>query len=83
MGRFRWVTVAAPGASTSVALIARPDTGAETGNPVPGFRRRNEYTAMWQRGIEVGGAASVAGVPPMFMFEDPDGSKFEILESSA
>ena len=27
---FRWVTVAAPGASTSVALIARPDTGADT-----------------------------------------------------
>ena len=25
---FRWVTVAAPGASASVALIARPDTGA-------------------------------------------------------
>ena len=28
---FRWVTVAAPGASASVALIARPDTGADTG----------------------------------------------------
>ena len=28
---FRWVTVAAPGASTSVALIVRPDTGADTG----------------------------------------------------
>ena len=28
---FRWVTVAAPSASTSVALIAGPHTGADTG----------------------------------------------------
>ena len=28
---FRWVTVAPPGASASVALITRPDTGADTG----------------------------------------------------
>ena len=28
---FRWFTVTAPGASTSVALIAGPDTGADTG----------------------------------------------------
>src|SRR5215813_12051782 len=37
---FRWVTVAAPGASTSVALIANPNTGADTGIRFVVLRRR-------------------------------------------
>jgi len=74
---FRWVTVAAPSASTSVALITRPDTGADTGI------RFLEHTAMRQRGIEVGDLLRWPGVPPMFEFKDPDGNKFEIVEGSA
>jgi catechol 2,3-dioxygenase-like lactoylglutathione lyase family enzyme len=79
----RWVTVAAPGASTSVALIAKPDTGADTGIRFMVPDAEAEHTAMRQRGIKVGDLLRWPGVPPMFEFEDPDGNKFEIVEGSA
>jgi len=80
---FRWVTVAAPGASTSVALIARPDTGADTGIRFLVPDAETEHGAMRQRGIEVGDLLRWPGVPPMFEFKDPDGNRFEIVEASA
>jgi lactoylglutathione lyase len=76
---FRWVTVAAPGASTSVALIAGPDTGIRFLVP----DAETEHAAMRQRGIEVGDLLRWPGVPPMFEFKDPDGNRFEIVEASA
>jgi hypothetical protein len=51
---FRWVTVAAPSASTSVALITMPHTGADTGIRFLVPDAETEHTAMRQRGIEVG-----------------------------
>ena len=80
---FRWVTVTAPGASTSVALIARPNTGADTGIRFLVPDAETEHTAMGQRGIEVGDLLRWPGVPPMFRFKDPDGNTFEIVEGSA
>ena len=80
---FRWVTVAAPGASTSIALIARADTGADTGIRFLVPDAEAEYTAMRQRGIEVGDLLRWPGVPPMFEFKDPDGNTFEIVEGRA
>ena len=80
---FRWVTVAAPGASTSVALIARPDAGTDTGVRFLVPDAEAEHTAMRQRGIEVGELLRWPGVPPMFDFKDRDGNRFEIVESSA
>jgi lactoylglutathione lyase len=80
---FRWVTVAAPSASTSVALITGPDTGADTGIRFLVPDAETEHTAMRQRGIEVGDLLRWPGVPPMFEFKDPDGNKFEIVEGSA
>jgi len=79
----RWVTVAAPGASASVALIARPDIGADTGIRFMVPDAELEHSAMRQRGIEVGDLLRWPGVPPMFEFKDPDGNKFEIVEGSA
>ena len=80
---FRWVTVAAPGASTSVALIARPDAGTDTGVRFLVPDAEAEHTAMHQRGIAVGELLRWPGVPPMFDFQDLDGNRFEIVESSA
>ena len=80
---FRWVTVAAPGASTSVALIAGPDTGADTGIRFMVPDAETEYTAMRQRGIDVGDLLRWPGVPPMFEFKDQDGNRFVIIEGSA
>jgi len=80
---FRWVTVAAPGASTSIALIASPDAGAETGIRFLVPDAGTEHTAMRERGIDVEELLRWPGVPPMFKFKDPDGNTFEIVESSA
>ena len=80
---FRWVTVAAPGASTSIALIASPDAGAETGIRFLVPDAGTEHTAMRERGIEVEELLRWPGVPPMFKFRDPDGNSFEIVQGSA
>ena len=77
---FRWVTVAAPGASTSVALIAGPDSGADTGIRFLVPDAETEHAAMQKRGIEVGDLLRWPGVPPMFEFKDQDGNTFEIVE---
>ena len=77
---FRWVTVAAPGASATVALIASPGTGADTGIRFLVPDAPAEHAAMRQRGIDVGDLLRWPGVPPMYEFNDPDGNKFEIVE---
>jgi len=79
---FRWITVAAPGASTSVALIANPATGADTGIRFVVPDAEIEYAAMRHRGIQVGELLRWPGVPPMFEFKDPDGNRFEIVEET-
>jgi lactoylglutathione lyase len=79
---FRWVTVAAPGASTSVALIPRPDAGADTGVRFLVPDAETEHTAMQQRGIVVGDLLRWPGVPLMFEFRDLDGNRFEIVEDT-
>ncbi len=80
--RFRWVTVAAPGAVTSVALIANGDTGADTGIRFAVPDAEAEHTAMREAGIETGDLLRWPGVPPMFQFKDPDGNTFEIVEAA-
>ena len=80
---FRWVTVAAPGASTSVALIAEPDTGADTGIRFLVPDAEAEHASMRHAGIEVGDLLRWPGVPPMFEFDDPDGNRFYVVEDSS
>ena len=80
---FRWVTVAAPGASTSVALVAGGPTGADTGIRFVVPDADVEYDALRQRGVTVGELLRWPGVPPMFEFKDPDGNRFEIVEERA
>ena len=76
----RWITVAAPGAATSVARIANPETGADTGIRFVVPDAEVEHAAMRRRGIQVGELLRWPGVPPMFEFQDPDGNRFEIVE---
>lgn len=77
---FRWVTVAAPGASTAVALIAGTDSGDDTGIRFTVPDAEAEHTAMRQEGVEVGDLLRWPGVPPMYEFKDPDGNRYEIVE---
>src|SRR5438045_9484355 len=62
---FRWVTVAAPGASTSVALIAGPDTGADTGIRFLVPDAETEHAATRQRGIGGGDRPRRRGAPAL------------------
>jgi lactoylglutathione lyase len=79
----RWIEVAPPGASTSIALIANdgaPAAGTETGIRFTVPDADAERAAMLERGVEVGEVLYWEGVPPMYTFADPDGNRFEIVE---
>jgi lactoylglutathione lyase len=79
----RWIEVAPPGASTSIAINAAEtptasptDTGVRFAVPDASV----EHDAMRERGIAVGELLRRDGVPPMFIFDDPDGNRFYIVE---
>ncbi len=79
----RWIEVAPPGASTSIALIS--------GTPAPGstdtavrFTAPDvaaEHAALQGRGVVTSDVMRWDGVPAMFTFDDPDGNRFVIVES--
>ena len=82
----RWLEVAPPGASTSIALNttettadARTDTGVRFTVPDAAA----EHAALRERGIAVGDMLRWEDVPPMFAFDDPDGNRFYIVEESS
>ena len=79
----RWVEVAPPGASTSIALEAgdeAADVGVDTGIRFTVPDAAAEHAAMGERGVKVGELLRREGVPPMFAFDDPDGNRFYIVE---
>ena len=82
----RWLEVAPPGASTSIALNttettadARTDTRVRFTVPDAAA----EHAALRERGIAVGDLLRWEDVPPMFAFDDPDGNRFYIVEESS
>lgn len=79
----RWIEVAPPGATTSLALQASEGTagvGVDTGIRLTVPDAAAEHAAMEARGIQVGDLLRWDGVPPMFAFDDPDGNRFYIVE---
>ena len=86
----RWVEVAPPGASTSIALNAAEasanigaNVGADTGVRFTVPNAAAEHAVMRERGVDVGDLLRWDGVPPMFSFDDPDGNRFYIVEESS
>ncbi len=82
----RWLEVAPPGASTSIALNATEDTadvGTDTGIRFTVPDAAAEHAAMRDRGVAVGDLLRWDGVPPMFTFDDSDGNRFYIVEESS
>jgi catechol 2,3-dioxygenase-like lactoylglutathione lyase family enzyme len=82
----RWIEVAAPGASTSLAL--NPAEGATIAGVDTGIRfsvpdAEAEHAAMSERGVRVGELLRWDGVPPMYAFDDPDGNRFYVVEEVA
>jgi lactoylglutathione lyase len=83
----RWIEVAPPGASTSIALNI-PESGkqesTDTGVRFSVPDAAAEHTAMRERGIAVGELLRWDdGVPPMFVFDDPDGNRFYVVEEQS
>lgn len=81
----RWIEVAPPGATTTIALIGGDDTpavGGETGVRFAVPDAEVEHDAMHDRGVNVGDLLRWEGVPPMYTFQDPYGNGFEVIEES-
>jgi catechol 2,3-dioxygenase-like lactoylglutathione lyase family enzyme len=79
----RWVEVAAPGSSTSVALLKGPGTpGVDTGVRFVVPDAPAEHQRLVDRGVTTGELLVWDGVPAMFTFDDPDGNRFYVVESS-
>ena len=83
----RWVEVAPPHASTSIALNAAEassdvseQVGADTGVRFTVPDAAAEHATLLARGVEVGELLRWDGVPPMFSFDDPDGNRYYIVE---
>lgn len=81
----RWVEVAPPGATTSLALLAGPDNpspGVDTGVRFAVGDVEAEHQTMRDHGVAVGELLAWEGVPPMFTFDDPDGNRFYVVADS-
>jgi catechol 2,3-dioxygenase-like lactoylglutathione lyase family enzyme len=77
----RWIEVAPPGATTSIALNAGPAVGADTGIRFTVPDADVEHAAMRARGVAVGELLRWDGVPPMFSFDDHDGNRLYVVEA--
>src|SRR4051812_20697922 len=80
----RWIEVAAPGATTTIALAAAQEgtpTGVDTGVRFSTADATADHTALTAAGVDVDpDVLRFPGVPPMFSFRDPDGNTLYIVE---
>ena len=79
----RWIEVAPPGATTSIALNTNERdarTATDTGIRLAVPDAEAEHAAMGARGVNIGDVMRWDGVPPMYTFDDPDGNRFYVVE---
>ena len=77
----RWVEVAPPGASTSIALVqSRGDypAGVDTGIRLSTDDAATDHEALASSGVTVGDV--IPQPVPMFVLRDPDGNQLFIVE---
>jgi catechol 2,3-dioxygenase-like lactoylglutathione lyase family enzyme len=79
----RWIEVAPPGATTTIALVAAPE-GDPAGIEVSLATEDADadHAQLRSRGVEADAEVMRMGdyVPPMFTFRDPDGNRFRMVE---
>lgn len=80
LGEGRWVELAPPGATTSIALMAAPATGVDTGIRFTTTDAAADHQALRAAGVDADDLLSYPGVPPMFSFRDPDGNRLYVVE---
>jgi catechol 2,3-dioxygenase-like lactoylglutathione lyase family enzyme len=84
----RWVDVAPPGSSTSVAVVppmGETPVGGETGIAFATDDIDSDHADLRERGVDVDVEIMRMGdpVPPMFFFRDPDGNRYLIVETQS
>ncbi len=81
----RWIEVAPPGGTTTVALVPAHEgvpAGVETGIRFVTADADAEYARLRASGVDADEVLRWPGVPPMFAFRDQDGNGLEIIEES-
>ncbi|ADB31973.1 Glyoxalase/bleomycin resistance protein/dioxygenase [Kribbella flavida DSM 17836] len=79
----RWIVVAPPGSTTSIALQPASDqtpAGTDTGIRLSTPDAAAAHTALASQGVGVADLLSWPGVPPMFSFQDPDHNRLYLVE---
>jgi lactoylglutathione lyase len=78
----RWIEVAPGGCPTSIALVPASEavpSGVETGIRFTVPNVAAAHADLAARGVDVDDILRWEGVPPMFVFRDRDGNRFEIV----
>ena len=79
----RWIEIAPPGATTTIALVPSRDgvpAGVETGIRFTTQDADAEQVGLRARGVDADEVLRWPGAPPMFAFRDADGNGLEIVE---
>ncbi|GAA3229199.1 VOC family protein [Oerskovia jenensis] len=82
---FRWIEVAPPGATVSVALVQEgqgQEAGADTGIRLATSDAAADHATLGDRGVRVEELLRWDGVPPMFSMRDLDGNVLYVTEIS-
>ena len=82
----RWIEVAPPGATTTIALAAAQEgttAGVDTGVRFTTADAAADHAALSAAGVDVDDEVlRFDGVPPMFSFRDSDGNTLYVVEQS-
>jgi len=84
-GSGRWIEVAPPGATTTIALVAAREgipAGVETGIRFTTTDADADHADLEANGVDADDVLRWPGVPAMFAFRDQDGNGLEIVEGS-
>jgi lactoylglutathione lyase len=81
----RWIEVAPSGSVVTLALVPASEdapAGVETGIRLKTADADADNAELRSHGVDVGEVLRWPGVPPMFMFRDPDGNRLEVVQQS-
>lgn len=77
----RWIEVAPPASTTSIALVTGAPTGVDTGIRFTTEDATADHVELLALGVDVDAEVlRWQGVPPMFTLRDPDGNRLVLVE---
>jgi catechol 2,3-dioxygenase-like lactoylglutathione lyase family enzyme len=87
-GDGRWLEVAPPGATTSIALVQTPHgapVGVDTAIRLSCADAESDHATLLADGVDADPEIMRVGgfVPPMFTFRDPDGNRLVVVQQSS